>query len=101
MESVQIGCYVAAPMGLRPLELVEEMERRGVRTTAPRLAVYRAADELAGHDADAIVARVRETLAGISDEAAHEDLEALTAAGLLRRVGPADAPAYEPGAGAV
>ena len=57
----------------------------------------RAAGELPGQDADAIVARVRETLGHVSDEAAHESLEALTAAGLLRRVGPDDAPAYEPG----
>jgi len=85
------------PMRLRPLELVDEMERRGVQTTAPRLAVYRAAGELPGRDAAAIVARVRETLGHVSDEAARESLEALTAAGLLRRVGPDDAPAYEPG----
>jgi Fe2+ or Zn2+ uptake regulation protein len=84
-------------MRLRPLELVDEMERRGLQTTAPRLAVYRAAGELPGQDADAIVARVRETLGHVSDEAAHESLEALTTAGLLRRVGPDDAPAYEPG----
>ena len=85
-------------MGLRPLELVDELERRGLRTSAPHLAVYRAADELAGQDAAAIVARVRETLASVDDETAHESLEALTAAGLLRRVGPDDSPAYEPGA---
>jgi Fe2+ or Zn2+ uptake regulation protein len=85
-------------MGLRPLELVDEMERRGLRTTPPHIAVYRAADELAGHDAAAIVARVRETLENVSDETALESLEALTAAGLLRRIGPEDAPAYEPGA---
>jgi Fe2+ or Zn2+ uptake regulation protein len=84
-------------MGLRPLELVDEMERRGVQTTPPRLATYRAAHELAGHDAAAIVARVRETLASVSDETAHESLEALTAAGLLRRIGTDDAPLYEPG----
>jgi len=85
-------------MGLRPLELVDELERRGLRTSAPHLAVYRAADELAGQDAAAIVARVRETLASVDDETAHESLEELTAAGLLRRFGPDDAPAYEPGA---
>jgi Fur family ferric uptake transcriptional regulator len=84
-------------MGLRPLELVEEMERRGLRTTRPHLAVYRAADELAGQDVAAIVARARESLDDVSDEAALESLEALTAAGLLRRVGPEDAPSYEPG----
>jgi hypothetical protein len=84
-------------MGLRPLELVDEMERRGLATTAPRLAVYRAAGELPGQDAAAIAARVRETLGHVSDEAAHERLAALPAAGLLRRVGPDDAPAYEPG----
>jgi Fe2+ or Zn2+ uptake regulation protein len=84
-------------MGLRPLELVEELERRGVQTTPPRLAVYRAAHELAGRDAETIVARVRETLGSVSDETAHESLEALTAAGLLRRIGPDDAPLYEPG----
>jgi Fur family transcriptional regulator, stress-responsive regulator len=87
-------------MGLRPLELVDELERRGLRTSAPHLAVYRAADELAGHDAATIVARVRETLGTVSDETARESLEALTAAGLLRRIGPDDAPAYVPGASA-
>ena len=87
-------------MGLRPLELVDELERRGLRTSAPHLAVYRAADELAGQDATAIVARVRETLVSVDDETARESLEELTAAGLLRRVGSEDAPAYEPGAAA-
>jgi hypothetical protein len=85
-------------MALRPLELVDEMERLGLRTSPPHIAVYRAADELAGHDAAAIVARARETLGSVSDEAALESLEDLTAAGLLRRTGPEDAPAYEPGA---
>jgi len=97
VESIQIDCYLGARMGLRPLELVDEMERRGVQTTPPRLAAYRAAHELPGHDAAAIVARVRETLGSVSDEAAHESLEALTAAGLLRRIGPDEAPVYEPG----
>ena len=84
-------------MGLRPLELVDELERRGVQTTPPRLAVYRAAREVTRGDAATIVARVRETLASVSDETAHESLETLTAAGLLRRIGPDDAPLYEPG----
>ena len=85
-------------MGLRPLELVEEMERRGLRTTPPHLAVYRAADELAGQDVSVIVARARESLDDVSDETALASLEALAAAGLLRRVGSEDAPSYEPGA---
>ena len=80
-------------MGLRPLELVEEMERRGLRTTPPHLAVYRAAE-----DVSVIVARARESLDDVSDETALASLEALAAAGLLRRVGSEDAPSYEPGA---
>ncbi len=69
---------------------------RGLRVTAPRLAVL---DALEGHahlDADEVLGRVRTTLPGVSVQAVYDVLHALTGAGILRRIEPAGHPArYE------
>lgn len=73
------------------------LRERGLRVTAPRLAVYRAVGELTGHpDVDEIGARVRAEIGSVSTQAVYDGLRVLTAAGLLRRIEPADSPArYE------
>ncbi|WP_353814638.1 Fur family transcriptional regulator [Agromyces sp. SYSU T00266] len=68
----------------------------GLKVTAPRLAVL---DAVSGHghlDADAVLARVTGTLPGTSLQSVYNVLGALTDAGLLRRIEPAESPAlYE------
>lgn len=73
------------------------LRERGLRATGPRLAVLAAVDSLSGHpDVAAIAARVRAGGGSISTQAAYDCLASLTAAGLLRRIGPAGSPArYE------
>ncbi|QGQ19569.1 transcriptional repressor [Cellulomonas sp. JZ18] len=72
------------------------LRERGLRVTAPRLAVL---DALGGHghlDADEVLRRVRTTLPTVSVQAVYDVLHALTGAGLLRRIEPAGHPArYE------
>jgi Fur family transcriptional regulator, stress-responsive regulator len=74
-----------------------ELRVRGLRVTAPRLAVYRAVAALGDHpDVDAIAHRVRADIGSISTQAVYDGLRALTAAGLVRRIEPAGSPArYE------
>ncbi|RYG38285.1 transcriptional repressor [bacterium] len=65
--------------------------------TAPRLAVLDAvADEGSHQDAEAIVAAARRRLGSLSRQAVYDNLNALVAAGILRRIEPAGLPAlYE------
>ena len=68
----------------------------GLRVTAPRLAVLEAVRGGGHLDADAIAAVCRGRLGGISRQAVYDNLHALLAAGLVRRIEPANAPAlYE------
>ena len=73
------------------------LRERGLNVTAPRLAVLAAVEELGGHvDAGAIAAAARERLGSVSTPAVYDILNALTDAGLLRRIRPAGSPArYE------
>jgi Fur family transcriptional regulator, stress-responsive regulator len=74
--------------------VAERLRERGLRVTAPRLAVYRAVRERPDHpDVDAIAARVRAELGSVSTQAVYDGLHALTAVGLLRRIEPAGSPA--------
>lgn len=74
-------------------EIAEALRQRGLRVTAPRLAVYRAARELPGHpDVEAIAARVRAELGSVSTQTVYDCLRALTAVGLLGRIEPAGSP---------
>jgi len=69
----------------------------GLRVTGPRVAVLDAVHELGGHqDATAISAAVRAKLGSVSTQAVYDVLDALTTAGILRRIEPAGSPArYE------
>jgi Fur family ferric uptake transcriptional regulator len=78
-------------------QLADDLRSRGLRVTAPRLAVYRAVAELSGHpDVEKITARVHDDLGTVSTQAVYDGLALLTTAGLLRRIEPAGSPArYE------
>ncbi len=80
--------------GLEPNQLAEELRSRGLRVTAPRLAVYRAVADTPGHpDVESIAATARKSLGALSTQAVYDALAALTEAGLLRRIEPARSPA--------
>jgi Fur family ferric uptake transcriptional regulator len=71
----------------------EELRRAGLRVTAARVALLetvRIGDHLG---VEAIASGVRDRVGHISLQAVYDALHALTAAGLLRRIEPADSPA--------
>jgi Fe2+ or Zn2+ uptake regulation protein len=78
-------------------DIAGQLRSRGLRVTAPRVAVLRAVDQLPGHpDADTIAGRARSLIGTLSTQAVYDSLHALTQAGLLRRIEPAGSPArYE------
>ena len=70
-----------------------ELRGAGLRVTAARVALLetvRTGDHL---DVEAIAAGVRDRVGHISLQAVYDALHALTAAGLIRRIEPADSPA--------
>jgi len=72
------------------------LRERGLRVTAPRLAVYAALGDHPHADTDTIVRAVRASLPRVSVQAVYDVLRVLTAAGLARRIEPAGHPArYE------
>jgi Fur family ferric uptake transcriptional regulator len=76
-----------------PAELLRD---RGLRVTAPRLAVLEAVEQLPHADADALLRQARSALPTVSVQAVYDVLHALTDAGILRRIEPAGHPArYE------
>ncbi|MFN8215839.1 MAG: Fur family transcriptional regulator [Solirubrobacterales bacterium] len=78
-------------------QIAEQLRRRGLRATGPRVAVYAAVAGLDGHpDVQRIVAAVRASGDAVSTQAVYDCLASLTGAGLLRRIEPAGSPArYE------
>jgi len=84
-------------VGIDLEQLPDELRARGLRVTAPRLAVFRAVAESGGHpDVDTIARRARELLGTLSTQAVYDALGVLSGAGLLRRIEPAGSPArYE------
>jgi Fur family transcriptional regulator, stress-responsive regulator len=70
-----------------------ELRAAGLRVTAARVALLEAVRS--GHhlDVEALTNAVRERLGHVSMQAVYEALNALTAAGLVRRIEPARAPA--------
>jgi Fe2+ or Zn2+ uptake regulation protein len=73
------------------------LRSRGLKATAPRLAVLEAVAHLSGHpDVEAIARQARARIGTISTQAVYDNLRALTEAGLVRRIEPAGSPArYE------
>jgi Fur family ferric uptake transcriptional regulator len=79
---------------------VDRLRAAGLRVTGPRLAVYEVLDRARGQGrhltAADVAAGVRGATDGVSTQAVYDCLEALTRAGLLRRMEPAGRPAlYE------
>ncbi|HEY2551697.1 MAG TPA: Fur family transcriptional regulator [Streptosporangiaceae bacterium] len=74
----------------------EELRGAGLRVTAARVALLemvRGSDHLG---VEALAARVRDRVGHVSVQAVYDALNALTAAGLIRRIEPAGSPArYE------
>lgn len=74
--------------------LREKLRSAGMRITAPRLAVL-AAVHCGGHlNAEAITTAARERLGSLSRQAVYDNLHALLEKGLVRRIEPANAPAF-------
>jgi Fur family ferric uptake transcriptional regulator len=68
----------------------------GLRVTAARLAVFRAAVEQPHADVEALAFSARSRLGAVSTQAIYDASAALVRAGLLRRIEPAGSPArYE------
>lgn len=81
-------------MGIDLEQLPDELRARGLRVTAPRIAVFRAVAEMPGHpDVEKIAVRARAMIGTLSTQAVYDALHALTAAGLLRGIEPAGSPA--------
>ncbi|HEY7487723.1 MAG TPA: Fur family transcriptional regulator [Streptosporangiaceae bacterium] len=79
-----------------PRAVADELRSAGLRVTAARVAILetvRGGDHLG---AEAIAVGVRERVGHVSTQAVYEALNALTTAGLVRRIEPAGSPArYE------
>ena len=69
-----------------------ELRGAGLRVTAARVALLETVRDGDHLDAEAIAARVRDRIGHVSLQAVYEALHALTAAGLIRRIEPADSP---------
>ncbi|SDQ70158.1 Fur family transcriptional regulator [Thermostaphylospora chromogena] len=71
----------------------EELRAAGLRVTAARVALLETVRDGDHLDVEAIAAGVRDRVGHISLQAVYEALNALTAAGLVRRIEPAGSPA--------
>jgi Fur family transcriptional regulator, stress-responsive regulator len=68
---------------------VELLREAGLRVTRPRLAVLAAVEDHPHADTATVLGRVRDHLESVSHQAVYDCLDALTAAGLVRRIQPA------------
>jgi Fur family ferric uptake transcriptional regulator len=75
------------------LTSAEELRGAGLRVTAARVALLETVREGDHLGVEAITSGVRVRVGHISIQAVYDALHALTAAGLLRRIEPADSPA--------
>ena len=77
-------------------DLEQLLRGADLRVTQPRLAVLRAVAARPHAETDAVIADVREEIGEVSHQAVYDVLRALTAAGLLRKIQPANSVArYE------
>lgn len=82
--------------GLTKTAAHDLLREGGLRPTAARLAVLAAVADTPHTTADVIAAAAREHLGALSTAAVYDVLNALTTAGLIRRIEPAGSPArYE------
>jgi Fe2+ or Zn2+ uptake regulation protein len=66
----------------------QQLRAAGLRVTRPRLAVMAAVAEHPHADTNAVIGFVHERLADVSHQAVYDVLQALTTAGLVRRIQP-------------
>jgi Fe2+ or Zn2+ uptake regulation protein len=77
-------------------DLERQLRQASLRVTRPRLAVMRAVHARPHADTESIIRDVRDDLGTVSHQAVYDVLQALTTAGLVRRIQPAGAVArYE------
>lgn len=65
-----------------------QLRDAGLRVTQPRLAVLAAVAHHPHADTETVIAAAREVLPSVSHQAVYDSLNALTSAGLLRRIQP-------------
>ena len=76
-----------------PASAAAELRTAGLRVTAARVALLQAVRDGDHLGAEALATRVRDRIGHISLQAVYDALDALTAAGLIRRIEPAGSPA--------
>jgi Fur family ferric uptake transcriptional regulator len=76
-----------------PITVAEELRGVGLRVTAARVALLEAVRHGDHLGVEALADSVRERVGHVSLQAVYEALNALTAAGLIRRIEPAGSPA--------
>ena len=76
-----------------PASAATELRSAGLRVTAARVALLQAVRDGDHLGVEALAARVRDRIGHISLQAVYDALDALTAAGLIRRIEPAGSPA--------
>src|SRR6516162_5622257 len=77
----------------QPRTIAEELRRAGLRVTATRVALLETVRDGDHLGVEAIASGVRDRVGHVSLQAVYGALHALTAAGLVRRIEPADSPA--------
>jgi Fur family ferric uptake transcriptional regulator len=76
-----------------PARAATELRTAGLRVTAARVALLEAVRDGDHLGVEALATRVRDRIGHISLQAVYDALDALTAAGLIRRIEPAGSPA--------
>ena len=76
-----------------PASAAAELRAAGLRVTAARVALLEAVRDGDHLGTEALATRVRDRIGHISLQAVYDALDALTAAGLIRRIEPAGSPA--------
>ena len=71
-----------------PSDPTARLRAAGLRVTRPRLAVLTAVAEIPHADTESLIAAVRRDLPAVSHQAIYDCLNALTTAGLVRRIQP-------------
>ena len=77
----------------QPPSIAEELRGAGLRVTAARAALLQTVRDGNHLDVEAIAAGVRDRVGHVSLQAVYDALNALTQAGLVRRIEPAGSPA--------
>ena len=76
-----------------PASAATELRSAGLRVTAARVALLEAVRDGDHLGVEALATRVRDRIGHVSLQAVYDALDALTAAGLIRRIEPAGSPA--------